>query len=55
MTYLFIPIALTIVFVIYVLYLAVVRKNLKTKMKTIVLPGFIFIAIWAVMYCLVLK
>jgi len=55
MTYLYLPLILIAVFIIYVLYLAIVKKNLRTKMNTVVLPGLIFIAIWAVMYWLILK
>ncbi len=55
MTYPLIPIGLIIVFIAYVIYLAVVKKNLKSKFKTVVLPGLFFIAIWIVIYYFILK
>jgi len=39
MTYVFIPVIMIAVFVLYVLYLAIVKKNLKSKLQTVVLPG----------------
>lgn len=47
---LFIPPFLTLLFMGYILYLALVKKNLKAKMRTVVLPGMFFISVWAVMY-----
>lgn len=55
MTYPFIPIGLIILFLGYILYLAIVKKNLKSKIKTVVMPGIFFIGIWAVIYFFLLK
>ncbi len=55
MTYPYIPIGLIAIFIVYVLYLAFVKKNLRSKFKGTVLPGLVFIAIWAVIYYLILK
>lgn len=55
MTYVFIPVIMIAVFVLYVLYLAIVKKNLKSKLQTVVLPGLFFIAIWGVIYYTLLK
>ncbi len=55
MLYPFITVGLTAVFVLYVLYLGLIRKNLKAKMKTVVYPGLFFIATWTVIYILLLK
>lgn len=49
MTYPFIPIGLIAVFVIYVLYLFLIKKDVG-KAKKILLPGLLFIAVWAVIY-----
>jgi FtsH-binding integral membrane protein len=54
MTYPFIPIGLIIVFIVYVLYLLLIKKDLK-KLKTVLYPGLFFIAIWAVIYFILLK
>lgn len=55
MTYPFIPIGLIIVFIGYVIYLAAVKRNLRSKFKTVVLPGLFFIAVWVVIYYFILK
>jgi hypothetical protein len=55
MTYVFIPVIMIAVFVLYVLYLAIVKKNLKSKLQTVVLPGLFFIATWGVVYYFLLK
>jgi hypothetical protein len=54
MTYLFIPIGLIAVFIIYVLYLLLVKKDMK-KLKIALYPGLFFITIWAVIYYFLLK
>ena len=54
MTYPFIPIALIAVFIAYVLYLLFIKKDLK-KLKVVLYPGLLFIAVWAVIYCFLLK
>lgn len=50
MTYPFIPIGLAALFIAYVLYLAMIKKNLNSKLKTVVFPGLSFIAIWSIIY-----
>lgn len=50
MTYPIIPMVLIPVFLGYVLYLAFIKKDLKSKFKTVVLPGTLFIVLWAVLY-----
>lgn len=54
MFYPLIPIGLTALFILYVLYLALIKKELKAKFKTVVLPGLFFLAIWAAIYFFVL-
>ena len=54
MTYPFIPIALIAVFIAYVLYLLFIKKDLK-KLKVVLYPGLLFIAVWAVIYYFLLK
>lgn len=54
MTYPFIPIGLIAIYIVYVLYLLLVKKDIK-KMKSILHPGLFFVAIWAVIYFFLLK
>jgi FtsH-binding integral membrane protein len=49
MTYPFIPIALIAIFAVVILYLLIVKRDMK-KVKSILYPGLFFIAIWAVIY-----
>lgn len=53
-TYPFIPIGLIAVFIVHVLYLLLIKKDIK-KLKVVVYPGLFFIAIWAVIYYFLLK
>ncbi|MFA7444852.1 MAG: hypothetical protein WCY89_02815 [Flavobacteriaceae bacterium] len=50
MIYPFITIGLVVAFIIYVLYLALIKKNLKSKTQTVVLPGLFFIGVWLGVY-----
>gem|GEM_PF-617977 len=50
-----IPVILTGIFILYVLYLAFVKKHLKSKLRTEILPGVLFIGLWATIYFLWLK
>ena len=54
MMYPFIPIGLIAVFIVYVLYLLIIKKDIK-KLKTVLYPGLFFIAIWAVIYYFLLR
>lgn len=54
MTYPFITIGLTIVFVVYLLYLLLIKKDFK-KLKAFLYPGLFFIAVWVAIYFLWLK
>lgn len=54
MTYSIIPIVLIAVFIVYVLYLFIIKKGIK-KLKTVLYPGLFFIAVWAVIYYFLLK
>lgn len=54
MTYPFIPIGLIILFIGYVLYLLIVKKDRK-RLKRILFPGLFFIGIWAVFYYILLR
>lgn len=49
MTYPFIPIGLIAVFIVVVLYLAIIKKD-RRKMAMVLYPGLFFIAIWAAIY-----
>ncbi len=55
MIYPFITIGLIAIFIIYILYLAFVQKNLKSKLQTVVWPGLFFIGVWVILYYLFLK
>ncbi len=54
MTYLFIPFGLIAVFLIYILYLIIFRKDRK-QLKSALYPGLFFIAIWVGVYYFLLK
>lgn len=54
MTYPFIPIGLIAIYIVYVLYLLLVKKDI-IKIKSILYPGLFFVAIWAVIYFFLLK
>lgn len=54
MTYPFIPIGLIAVFVVVILYLLIIKKDMKL-FKTVLYPGLFFIVIWGVIYLLWLK
>ena len=54
MTYPIIPMILIPVFLGYVLYLALFKKDVKGQFKIVVLPGTLFIVFWAVLYCFLL-
>lgn len=52
---LFIPILIIGLFILYILYLGLIKKDLKSKIKTVVYPGVFFILIWVILYFLILK
>ena len=52
---LFMPIAMIVIFAFYLLYLAAVKKELKSKLVTVVYPGLFFIMVWGVCYTAFLK
>ncbi|MCC7524981.1 MAG: hypothetical protein IT250_09170 [Chitinophagaceae bacterium] len=54
MTYPLIALGLTVVFVVYLLYLLLVKKDKKT-VKDFLYPGLFFIAVWTVVYFLWIK
>lgn len=49
MGYPFIPIVLIAIFIAYALFLLLVKKDIK-KLKTFILPGLFFMAVWGVIY-----
>lgn len=54
MTYSLIPIGLIAVFVLYVLYLLIIKKD-KKQLQTVLYPGVLFIATWAIIYFFMLR
>lgn len=52
--YPFIPAGLIAVFIIYVLYLLLIKKDTR-KFKAVLYPGVFFIAVWGVIYYFLLK
>jgi hypothetical protein len=54
MTYPFIPIGLIALFIAYVLYLLLIKKDSKA-FRMVLFPGLFFTAIWAVIYFFWLK
>ena len=53
MRYPVIPLILTAIFIVYVLYMALIKRNIKAKFQTVVMPGLFFIVIWVAIYFLV--
>lgn len=51
---LFIPIAFTAVFIIWVLYHFLIKKDLKAHTNTMYV-GLFFVGVWGVLYFLMLK
>ncbi len=45
----FIPIGLIAIFIIYILYLVIIKQDIK-RAKLFLYPGLFFIAVWAVIY-----
>jgi hypothetical protein len=54
MIYPFIPVGLILILILFVLYLLIIKKDMK-QLKTILYPGLFFIAIWAVIYYVLFK
>ena len=54
MLYTLLPILLIAIFIVYVLFLLIVRKDIK-KLRIALYPGLTFIAVWAVIYYFLLK
>lgn len=54
MVYSFIPFGLIVVFFGYIIYLLLIKKDIK-MFKTVLYPGLFFIAIWAVIYSFLLR
>ncbi len=51
---LFIPIAFVIVFICWILYRILIKKDIKQNLNTVYL-GLFFIVIWSLMYVFILK
>lgn len=49
-----IPIGLIAVFIGYVFYLLLIKKDME-KLKSVLLPGIFFVAVWAAIYFWLLK
>ncbi len=54
MTYPIIAIGLTIVFIGYLLYLVIIKKD-KNQAKDYLLPGIVFIVLWIFIYIFMLR
>lgn len=54
MTYPFIAVGLTALFVVYIVYLLFFKKD-KKQLKDALLPGLIFISVWIVLYIFLIK
>ncbi|HUH34546.1 MAG TPA: hypothetical protein VL022_01815 [Moheibacter sp.] len=54
MIYSIIPIVFIAVFVLYALYLILIKKD-GAKFKSILVPGLVFIALWGLIYYLWLR
>jgi FtsH-binding integral membrane protein len=54
MTYPFISIGLIAVFAVVILYLLIIKKDMK-KVKSVLYPGLFFIGIWILIYYFLLR
>ena len=54
MTYPFVPIGLIAVFIVYILYLLLIKKDRKL-FKSVFFLGLFFIAVWVIIYFFLLK
>lgn len=52
---LIIPFIMAFLFLLYVLYLALIKKELKKNLTTVLFPGLFFMAVWGVLYYFLLK
>lgn len=55
MLYPIISIGLAIAFLVYLLYLGLIKKDLKSKISTVVMPGVFFLITWFVIFYLLFK
>ncbi len=51
----FMPIVFILLFIFYVLYLMIVKKQLKQNLAGVVYPGLFFIAVWGILYYFILE
>lgn len=51
---LFIPLLMTVLFIVYVLYLAFFKKELKQQLTGVLYPGLFFIGVWCILYYFIL-
>ncbi len=49
---LYFPLVLGPLFLFYVIYLGLIKKELKQNLTTVVYPGLFFIAVWILLYYL---
>lgn len=52
---LFIPFVMIAVFLMYVLYLALIKKELRKNLYTVLYPGMFFMTVWGVIYYLIIS
>ena len=52
---LFMPFVMIVLFILYVGYLAFIKKALKQHLTTVVYPGLFFIAVWVACYFIFLR
>lgn len=54
MSFVLVPILLTVVFIGYILYLLIIKKD-RTKLRVVLFPGLFFILIWIAFYYFLLR
>lgn len=55
MFYPYIPIGLFFVFLVYVLYLILIKKNFRAKFRSEIIPGILFFVLWGCIYYFLMK
>jgi len=54
MSFVLVPILLTVVFIGYILYLLIIKKD-RTKLRAVLFPGLFFILVWIAFYYFLLR
>jgi hypothetical protein len=51
---LYIPLLMAVLFIVYILYLALIKKELKHQLTGVLYPGLFFLGVWCILYYFIL-